>query len=296
MSFPNSGTTYTGDMVMATTNTTTATNYGMESEQSINIPVYDNTDENHGPWWRYPERTKPNTKGYIMTKTHCGGRCTKCRPELYVETTRSFGIACRSGSRHGKNKTKDLVTYRQGVAQRAIHLIRNPFDNLVSRLHMERTNWQIKGYKDRLQRYTPDKEGLKSWCRNIDALREDQEVESRFIDDALYAMEHSLPCHAEFFRYIQWHTQAIEVTRRLKLPVLYLFYENYTTNFDETVEEILGFLHQDMVAPAPTFVTGKHYEEFFEPHECRMVAKLFQELASEEAWDVVKHYLQQWLS
>lgn len=66
-------------------------------------------------------------------------------------------------------------------------------------------------------------------------------------------------------------------------------------NLMRQVTEVLEFLHQQQVAPAPTFVTGKHYEQFFEPHECRMVAKLFQELASEESSDLVKHYLEQWI-
>lgn len=114
--------------------------------------------------WRYPERPHPKQTSYIMTKTHCGGRCTKCSPEAYIETTRSFGIACRSGCRHGTNHTKEFVTYDQGLAQqRAIHLIRNPIDNLVSRLHMERNIWKMKGYLDRLDKYTPDKnKGLKA--------------------------------------------------------------------------------------------------------------------------------------
>lgn len=219
-----------------------------------------------------------------------------------METTRSFGIACRSGGRRAVNGTaivKELVTYRQGVAQRAIHLIRNPFDNLVSRLHYERSYWKqkkgISRYEDRLEVFTPDKKGLKAWCKMIDEERKDQELESRFIDDELYALERDLPCHAEFFRYIQWHVQAIEVTHRLKLPVLYLFYENYTTNFDETVNEVLSFLNHDKIAPAPTFLTGKHYEDYFELRECRMVAKLIRELASDEAWSMIKHYLEQWL-
>jgi hypothetical protein len=77
--------------------------------------------------------------------------------------------------------------------------------------------------------------------------------------------------------------------------VLNLFYENYTTNFDETVGTVLDFLNLENVAPAPEFYKGKHYEHYFEPHESRKGARLIQKMATAEAWEVVKHYVEPWL-
>jgi hypothetical protein len=292
MSFPNSGTTYTIDMVTAATNTSTATNYGEEAG-TANIPVHVN--DTNGPFWK---STPPQFhNGYVMTKTHCGGRCTMCEPERYIETTRSFEVACRSGTRNPNNK---VVMYNDNVVKRAIHLIRNPFDNMVARLHLDLRKWQKNNGTDRHGRiwpnFTSDREGLKAWCEHMDTQYGDHEEASRLVDSELYDMENGLPCHGEFYRYIQWHNQAIEVSARiLKIPVLYLYYENYTTNFDETISTVLDFLNLPQVAPAPPFVKGKHYEDYLEPHDYQMGAQLIRELATDEAWGRVNHYVERYL-
>ena len=174
------------------------------------------------------------------------------QPSGYVETTRSFELACRTGNRRNFiNNTRtrpDLVTYDDDVVQRAIHLTRNPFDNIVARLHLDLRKWETKGDRDgKIWNFTSDREGLKAWCAHMDEKSRRGEEDFRLIDSELIDMENGLPCHAEFFRYIQWHNQAIEVTRKLKLPVLYLFYENYTNNFDETVSNVLDFLNMERV-------------------------------------------------
>jgi hypothetical protein len=304
MSFPNSGTSYTIAMVSATSKKSTATNYGgsgveNEPDENVNCPVLHGSDGN-GPFWLDPETSKPKTDEYAMTKTHCGGYCSICKPSTYVETTRSFEVACRSGTRRGEevhNETQtEAVTYKDDVVQRAIHLIRNPFDNLVSRLHLDIEKWETKGDREgKVWNFTSDREALKVWCKQMDESHQEEEQDFRLIDNELYALGDGLPCHAEFFRYIQWHNKAIEVARNLKLPVLYLYYENYTTNFDETVGTVLDFLNLENVAPAPEFYKGKHYDHYFEPHESRMGARLIQKMATAEAWQVVKHYVEPWL-
>ena len=45
----------------------------------------------------------------------------------------------------------------------------------------------------------------------------------------------------------------------LNIPTLILHYENYTNNFDETKDLLLGFLDQDGIHEPPLFVTGKTY-------------------------------------
>lgn len=182
------------------------------------------------------------------------------------------------------------------IVHRAIHLIRNPFDNLVARLHMERKNWEAGGAtrnKDKLANFTSDKSGLKAWCRYMDEKTMQQELESRFIDDDLLEMQRKVPCHAEFYRYIQWHNQAIQVTKnKLQVPVYYLYYENYTENFGETVSQVLDFLQLKELHPPPNFIAGREYHEYFEPEERRLVAKLVKALSSIETWNYIRHYVE----
>lgn len=285
---------------------TIATNYGLEtvmdSEGRQGIPALNHSAL--GPFWKFSDWEKP--RRYIMTKTHCGGRCTACRPESYIETVRSFSVACRSGSflrllNGTKNGTKEYATYDEGIAQRAIHLIRNPFDNLVSRLHMERKNWAVRAdgreeeIKARLEEFTSDKPGLKAWCTYIHLARAKEEEESRFYDAEIKSLVQNLPCHSEFFRYVQWHNMAHEVTERLHLPTMTLFYENYTTNFNQTVTDLLNFLELPTVNNAPEFITGKQYDTFFEPEECRTAATLAKMLASPKTWSSIRHYFENWL-
>jgi len=89
-SFPNSGTSFTMTLVARATNTTFATNYGLEANYGArdtpSLPIYDRHPE--GPFMPNPttsfhHRHLPYGK-YVMTKTHCGGYCVNCNPSEYV--------------------------------------------------------------------------------------------------------------------------------------------------------------------------------------------------------------------
>lgn len=124
MTYPNSGTTYTLKMIQQYTSTTTATNYGNEQDvHNTSIPVHPSMTD--GPFLRLLDRQLPSQ--YILTKTHCGGTALSSDPGDYVETTRSFEVACRSGNRI-QNESKYETTYSMDIPKRAVHLLRNPFD------------------------------------------------------------------------------------------------------------------------------------------------------------------------
>jgi hypothetical protein len=214
------------------------------------------------------------------------------KPDDYVETVRSFEIACRSGNRM-VNDTKDEVTYDIDVPKRAIHLIRNPFDNMVARLHLEQKRWsRMEDRADQLQIFNATRDGFRAWCNAMDTLSLNKEKNSHFMDDELWEIAKDVPCHGELVRYTWWHNYAIELTRRRNIPVNVLFYEDYTDNWDTAVEQLLQFLG---LSPAPgatplEFILGKHYEDYFDAHDLDSAKLLVKTLASPETWDLVKRY------
>ena len=83
---------------------------------------------------------------------------------------------------------------------------------------------------------------------------------------------------------------AMEVRDQLKLPTYYLFYENYTLSFDETVSQVLDFLEMEAVHPPLEFYVGKTYRSFFKPEHAKMAAEFTKEFASPRVWELLAHY------
>ena len=99
-----------------------------------------------------------------------------------------------------------------------------------------------------------------------------------------------IPCHADFFRYIQWHNLAFATTDELGIPTHVIHYENYTNNFNETKDLLLNFLDQEQVHEPPLFETGKTYREYFTDGEVEAISVMFKKLASTKAWRYLRHY------
>jgi hypothetical protein len=151
MSYPNSGTSYTMTMVARASEKATATNYGREVTEpnEVTTPLFDDQPWG-GPFWR-AQGGRPLPKDYILTKTHCGGRCVPCGPDEYVlnetefltECTRGAGLASLEDAEPG-NRDDDpnfmddgfqWVHYDPSIVKKAIHLIRSPFGESLPCLH-----------------------------------------------------------------------------------------------------------------------------------------------------------------
>ena len=111
------------------------------------------------------------------------------------------------------------------------------------------------------------------------------------LDNATKALFENTPCAADVYRWTQFHNLAVEVTEdRLKIPVQYIFYENYTDNFNDTVSEVLDFLELPAVSTAPPFIKGKEYPEYFTEDDRYHIAQLVQHLATNQSWPLLSHY------
>jgi Sulfotransferase domain len=296
MSFPNSGTSYTSELIRDATKTDSATNYADETpagETGYRQPVYDDMPE--GPFWvkadENPDYVKPTE--YAVTKTHCGIRCTMCPPEKYAETTYSFREKCFATKWVDFNQTSKTYervfsSYQADRLTKAIHLIRNPFDNIVSRFHNERE------LPDRLAaQYSKSRDGFREYCKAIAKLHTPNEKRILFLSDTLIDIMKEVPCHADFFRYVEWHNLAFVTTRDLELNTHVLHYDWYNTRFDQTTKDLLDFLE----LPVPKdvkwnpFIKGKEYD-YFTSKEKKAVVKAMEMMSSPETWSHMKLYFE----
>jgi hypothetical protein len=128
------------------------------------------------------------TRGYLLTKTHCGGRCDVCGPEGYIENHQIFSRRCVEGY-HTENDADTgesievMDHYSTDLVAGAVHLIRDPFDNVISRFHLTLNRFGRKNQSDKLAKYPRSKEGFRALCMDWGNSFYDEEKASKFYDD-----------------------------------------------------------------------------------------------------------------
>lgn len=313
MSFPNSGTSYTLRLAQWASNVTAATNYGDEcdvDDEGRNTPLYPEMD--NSPALKYPDKYSLPER-YALTKTHCGGRCTHCAPDKYVETQLTFHQQCLQGNRlvplnsnstasgqnikkNGKSERVLEVRYPEELVARAVHVIRDPFNNAVARFHLDWGKYNHKAMngdkesKKFVDKYAYNPDGFRKWCKSIDDVFIKDEEKSRFMTEEILELFRKIPCHGDFFRYIQWHNLAVATVAKMKVPTYILHYENYATDFERTKDELMSFLQLDIVGSIPEFIPGKSYRSYFSAEERVAVLDLMRMLANPETMDLIDRY------
>lgn len=221
-SFPNSGTSFTMGLVARATNTTFATNYGIEanygSREVPSLPIYPRHPE--GPYMPDPVTSNHHRKlpygNFVMTKTHCGGYCANCKPRRYAygyeyeyeqqeqeeqDTEQqnneaqplpglSFLGDCASGHAVGRRGKLVDVSYPPERVSRVIHLIRNPFHNAISRFHLERKHHRdadTTSDQEWLENHPDNQEGMTKFCVEQNDRWWDEETE--FFESAFFRVE-----------------------------------------------------------------------------------------------------------
>lgn len=293
MTFPNSGTTYTKLLVYVVSGYNTASNYGNGDEGwGTNTPIWED-ELPHGPFysghagnnWTIPR----SPASYVLTKTHCGAFCMWCESSQYIITATQFGERCgrTSYSPLTNDTSSELILHQQydvSLTKRAVHLIRDPFSNIVARFHFH-TKKLIR--QNETQPYSIDEVGFRKMCKNLDdQFRSDTKSSSFY--NGIRDLIKIIPCHTDLYRWVQWHNHAFATTWDLGLPTLIMHYENYTNNFNQTVELLFNFLQLDMVHDAPLFITGKSYRDYFTEKDA--VREMVKKLALKNTWKYIEHY------
>jgi hypothetical protein len=291
MTYPNSGTSFTMQLVHHVSNLTIATNYGKEYQhRSLEYlePVPLSNDSPNGPFLLFPEKPLPSADSFILTKTHCGGYCLVCRGSNIMSKD-TFKRNCALGMKVTKNMKKRTVTYDFNIAEKAIHVIRDPFSNVVSNFHLDWNRHKKTNDTEWLQKYPNNSSGFKQWCRYVDDFRstvEDQH--SSFL--SISKLYKEVPCYTIFHMLIQWHTLAREVMLDLHLPTLVIHYEEYEHNFESTVSNIMEFLNLPRALDPIAFISGKDYKDYFSFEEQLAVKKLVQAISDDWTWNEISKY------
>jgi len=278
MSYPNSGTSYTLELIRILSRTYIASNYARETKKIYRVPVFNNTPS---PFWVHHNISNATyPKHYVLTKTHCGVESMKRWPLSYLESTYSFRNKCLT-AKHRQGKW----IYNHRFVSKAIHLIRNPFDNIVARFHLDR---ESEVNHDDV--YPKTKEGFRSYCAMLDAQHALEENSIPFLKDAL-ALLQNVPCRSDFVRYIEWHNMAFITTQDLELDTYILYYDWYEMRFNETVSELLQFLHLERRGKIRQFIPGKVYQDYFYTKEERKAVRVaFRRLATKTTWKHIERY------
>ena len=139
--------------------------------------------------------------------------------------------------------------------------------------------------------YTLDEKGFRTMCSELDAKLKEDTASSPSYHDVKDLIK-VIPCPSDFFRWTQWHNLAHITTYDLGIPTLIIHYENYTHNFNQTVDSLHNFLRLDMKNEPPLFVTGKTYRDYYTKEERRAVKQLVEKLATKKTWENVHHYFE----
>jgi Sulfotransferase domain len=297
MSFPNSGTSFTLHLTREASNCTTATNYALEGDikDQPTVPAIQGEDGDNGPWLELIPNRETSIPHYILTKTHCGGFCVYCHHNHFIETPRSFQIACQSGTKALIDKKsgelqKKSVTYDSQLVKRAIRLIRNPLDNIVARFNLDRKRPTRDNINAWPEPFPGNSTGFQQWCAFLDSRFEEKVKSLHWIDDKLRGVLEGVPCKADFYRFVQWHNLASNMIHDMALPTLTIHYNDYRDNFDDTLEKILHFLELPRSSGKVEFVAGKEYSDYYTEAQKKAIYYFLREFATESTWNELKRY------
>jgi len=286
LSYPNSGTSFTMNMIQSDSNKTVATNYAKEVKYKPRLSL---DVSSRSPPFILNNRLELPTK-FILTKTHCGGYCNFCSTSSveYRMATRYFTLFCAMGNNGKKYENMSQV-------KKSIHLLRDPINNIVSNFHLA-----IKSKKYPHLNFTNDKDGFREYCqfhnthfydRNSKAFKLGGNQDDTLLQDGrIEELKNDIPCYNQFYKYITWHNNANSMIKDLNIPTQNIWYEDYEIKYQETKAKIFQFMELDMVGDFRPFESGKHYSDYFTVNEKKSLSLMIERLSLPETWELMKRY------
>ena len=289
MSFPNSGTSYTLREFERLSNYSMASNYGSQTiRKELVYP-----DLPHGPRFRGmsdEQWPRPMPKEYVMVKTHCTGYATNEGAVALKQDREEFIRGCATTRPDVEDAQKG--EYDASLVHKAIHIVRDPFHNLISRFNCEHKLVAERGGDRALQfveRYPKNASGFHNFCRDLDSDFDKQYSKDLIPKSKRQDVKHTL-CHDDIISYVQWHNHAFEACRHLHLPTLVIHYEDYEDDFNMTFSNLLDFMHLRPIGKAGQYSARKDYQDYFTKEDRIKVKKLVKQFASTHTWKVLARY------
>lgn len=308
LAYPMSGSTFTMLLVSITTNTTLGTNYDYNAFKNDNgrpILIFstsqdsptDETGINGSPFWFESLASTNKPLKNVLTFSQCGGYCMyPCTPENYILTEATFDESCRTVIEQSQKQgfINASITPKSKVTK-VVHLIRDPFSNVVSRFH---AYLRDKAAKHELSMMYPNTmEGFRSWCNDMDndAYLLRLEMEYPLISIEAKEWMRSIPCHSEFYKYISWHNHVVEMVWNEEYPYFQIYYEDFSTKDGEQEQaaKVAEFLEEPLVSnnyTLPEFLVVRMYSDFFTETERHNIEKFIRVLAYKKVMVMLERY------
>merc|ERR1712151_250513 len=177
-------------------------------------------------------------------------------------------------------KRKHSMYYNPRIIDKTIHLFRNPFDNIVSRFHLE-THRALRSENGKfVRKYPNNRDGFRKWCREYDSSLNKRRRTSNTVHKFLKGIAlDGVLCYLEFFKYVHWHNNAFHVSERLNIPSLTIHYEEYHQDYNATEEHILKFLNLEKKYEGNAFHMS-NYDEYFTLEDKKNITEFIYAIAS----------------
>lgn len=294
MSFAASSADYFLYLIHESSGYTTGTNYGvvfMNKKGDVYANKKDSSSVFPGGPSYYTKKLK-RSKKKVAIRTSGAGYCFFCHPKDYYFV--NFFKASATGVEY-KNGKMRKIQYDGRIVKKMVHLIRDPFDNIVARYYsfvrlMNKD--QVSVTKANKAKYTLDPDGFQSWCKDQD--RKFFDADLSFLPVRLHQLARKTPCRQEFIKYVKFHMNAMKMARENNIELLVVKFEDYVTHTDRIVKRVNKFietptLEDDMTTPfsgAGKWMFGHYYTL----HQRTKISKLLKNLTSKELWPHIKVY------
>jgi hypothetical protein len=301
MSYPNSGSEIIVDLLHKITRKMIGTNYGnvvvnakgfLSKDLYGSVPVW--TNHVHGPW-KFINGDVPSI--YVPVVTHCAGTCTQCHPQYYMIGKYDFQKQCATSIKFNPFDmgSKEKGTYDPHIIKKAVHIVRPPLDNVVAEFIQFRKEEDVLNDEAWLQKFPETPDGFHSWCQDVNS-RFAKEEESMWPEE-LWELGQYIPCRQSFYRYVQWHENAINVLRfdMLDIPTKMLHTRELQTNFEDSMLHLIGFLRTHAETPVSEYngldVDLPGYGHWYTKEERVNIACFLKRMATKTLSNRIRPYI-----
>jgi hypothetical protein len=161
---------------------------------------------------------------------------------------------------------------------------------MVSRYYLGVHKVTEQNQTDLIAHYMYDAAGYNNFCSDKTYVQ--QEHSEYHVDQDVLRLIEEVPCRLDLFRYIQWHDLAFIITDNyLTIPAHVVhYYEDYSSDFNGTLQALLDFLELPNTGAYTEFVAGKSYRDYFTHDQIAWMGMSTMMLASPPTWHGVERY------